>query len=283
MIKLWNFFTLELLSNLENHLLSVTTVIFRLNRLYSSGNDGKIYYYNLNISESQNIIKTKSYYHSSLALSIELELIAFGLKTLNFYCLKNNIETGSIILEGLIISLDFIKFITACGTNTGQLFFVDSQSLNIIKQFALSKAPISFFLGSKNCEKLLYSSNNKSKIIDFNLSIVIFNYRSSIRVATFSEKDNLLVFLDNNFNLFILKDYRTLIEIFSDIISFQLYLSSNRLKLAIKYNDSNFWMISINRVKLISKANKLRKLEAGITYSKKAVLVSCLTFNSFIR
>ena len=161
MIKLWDIFTLQLIRNLKSHLMAPSYVKFGLNRLYSSGYDGKIYYYNQNISESQNVIKTKSFKSGCLTVSIELQLIAFGLKTLNLYCLKDEIEIGSVILKGYISSLAFVKSIIVCGTHMGQLFFVESQSLIIKKQFALSSSQIYYCLGSKDFNQFVYSLKNK--------------------------------------------------------------------------------------------------------------------------
>ena len=130
---MWDSYNLNLLNNLSSHLSAVSSVKYGLNRLYSSGHDGKIYYYNSNISGTQNGIKTKSYSMNSLAISTKLQLIAFGCNTLNFYCLKNEIETGSVYLKEFITCLDFVKVMVVCGTNNGEIYLVDSRSLNIKK------------------------------------------------------------------------------------------------------------------------------------------------------
>ena len=106
-IILWEVLTLSQLRNLEFHMSAINCVKFGLNRLYSCGGDGKIFYYNSNTSSDQNHSKSKIFYPASLAFSIKLQLIAFGLKSFNLYYLKNEIEMGSVAVEGRISCLSF--------------------------------------------------------------------------------------------------------------------------------------------------------------------------------
>ena len=125
-IKLWDEFSLCLLQTLTSHVFRTVCVKFALNRLYSSGYDGNIFYYNSTMSNVQNVIKTKPYFAFSFAISINLILIAFGIERLNLYCLKNEIEIGSVTFKHFIKCLNFHKSIIACGTLGGEIYLVDS-------------------------------------------------------------------------------------------------------------------------------------------------------------
>ena len=139
-------------------------------------------------------------------------------------------------------------------------------------------------MASKNYEKLVYASKNKSKVIDFNQKKVLFNHENGILAAEFSEKHKFLVFRDSNNKIFILKDYTKLIEIKINLLGYQFYLCSNEneMKLIIRQVDSGFAMVDITKAKLESVGRKLRNLRKNFTYPKKALLISCLNYNSFI-
>ena len=117
LIKLWDVFILKLFKQVNFHQSPVSFVKYELNRLYSCGGDGKVYYCDSNFTFAQNAIKAKSYKLHTLALSVELQLIAFGNKTLSLYCLKNDIEIGSVYLNGFINCLCFIKLIIGCAND----------------------------------------------------------------------------------------------------------------------------------------------------------------------
>ena len=70
---------------------------------------------------------------SSLALSFELKLFAFGIISLNIYCLKHEIEIESVVFKEFISFLAFAKSNIVYGKTGRQLNLVDSQSSNIKK------------------------------------------------------------------------------------------------------------------------------------------------------
>ena len=153
-IKFWDISNMKLINILNSHESSVKCVIFKLNRLYSCGEDAKIYYYNSSISLPQNESKSKIYFAKSFALSIELKLLTFGAKSLKLYCLKSEIETGSVAVTGLISRLSFVKSIIVCGNNIGQVLLIDSDSLNIKNKFNLAYTEIFYCLLSEDFKLL---------------------------------------------------------------------------------------------------------------------------------
>ena len=164
---MWDALNLTQLSNLKSHISGVFCFKYGLNRLYSCGTDGKIYYYNTNTSSDQNHNKSKIFYEKSIALSIKFQLIAFGAKSLNIYCLKNDIQIGSVAVQGIITCLSFVKSIIVCGTIEWKVYLIDGQLLNVRKQFKLTDSQIYYSLVSKDYQLLAYSTKNKSRIIDF--------------------------------------------------------------------------------------------------------------------
>ena len=283
MIIFQDAITLNPLNCLQFHLSHVLCIKFGLNRLYSSGNDGKIHYYNIHQSKPVNVSETKAFLQTSLALSIELHLIAFGLKRLRLYCLKREIELESVIIKGIITCLAFAKSIIVCGNDTGELLLLDSPSLEEKMKYVLSKTPIFYCLLSKDYNLFTYSLINKSMIVDFKLGKILFSHGSQICVATLDEKQNLLAFCDSTFKIIVLKNYSTLIEISENLFCYQLYLSSDKTRLLVRNLESNFLMFSLNRGKCESKAKKLRELKAKIKFPKNVVLTSCLSYNHYLR
>ena len=130
---------------------------------------------------------------------------------------------------------------------------------------------------SKDFGLLVYSSENKSRILDFKCGKVIFKHTLRIISAKNNENHKILAFIDENYKIYCLKDYEKLIEIQNTITCYQIYWHLNEFKLVLRMLDANFVMLDIRSGKLESKANRLRKL-ANIIYKKESALISCIRY-----
>ena len=145
------------------------------------------------------------YFNDCLLISVTHGLIAYSNGSVHLYNIKTQSEVSNRSFKSSILNLKFVACYILCSTISGNVFYLDCYNLAIIKRLDLKRRYLSYINTSKDMNILVYSSENKSFILDFKKKTNNCILDRYIHIGIFMEKEKQFVFIDSRNLIFIIK------------------------------------------------------------------------------
>ena len=237
------------------------------------------------LDNSGQIEETKrgNFNNSCLAVSIKLKLIAYANLNLELYSLETNLNFKTHKFSDFILSLSFAGSIIACGFDSGKIAILNIPELIEFQRFSLVYTRINYFVFSSRLDKLLYSTINRSHIVDFKNKEVVFSHHIEIISGAFHKGTDSAILIDEQSTLWILRKNLYLRKIIHLCESKQIYFPIWGDIIILKNTSNLCFSIDIKKGILMNWNDKMRNLLQSLLYSKKTVIISSLNYCDFIR
>ena len=282
-IKIFNIDTLSTFRSFYIGTQSLVCFAFHTKYIYAfSIGSGiqKISFDNSAVSEET---KIKKFHENCFAVSIKQKLIAYSNPELNLYCLEENIHLKSYNFHRFIFCLDFVGQVIACGLDSGKISLLNIPELIEFRIISLIYTRIDYFLFSSRKDKLLFSSINRSNIIDFKKKEVVFHHQKQIKFASFHKNTDSVIFVDKDNDLYILRKNIYLKRILINSDSFQIHLPLWGDLFILKLSSNIFYSFDIKEGKPLKFKDKLRSISQSLLFSEETIIISSLNYCHLIR
>ena len=165
----------------------------------------------------------------------------------------------------------------------GKISLLNIPELIEFRIISLIYTRIDYFLFSSRKDKLLFSSINRSNIIDFKKKEVVFHHQKQINFASFHKNTDSAIFVDKDNDLYILRKNIFLKRILINSNSFQIHLPLWGDLFILKLSSNIFYSFDIKEGKPLKFKDKLRSISQSLLFSEETIIISSLNYCHLIR